>query len=159
MGFGSSKEKSSSKPKLYNYKDIMTPWAMQGQQQMMPSLMNQAEAGFQGYGFSPSEMTRRTRGLASGISEYAGGMKDQIRGQSAKLGQFGGVREGALDAIDAAKVMSFGQGLGDIQNQEHQQAQSNIDRALSFLTWNPPAMIGQKSQGQSSSFNFAGPSK
>ena len=141
MSFGTTTTKSDP----VTWRELMTPWQKTGMQQMAPMLTSDAMAGFQGYGFTPGERKRRKTGMMSGLSEMAGGMRGNVRDRTASLGQFGGVASGAMENIDAAKIMAMGQGLGGLQAQEEAAAKEKINRLLSFVTWNPPQ--GQRSEG------------
>lgn len=149
MGFGGGKSSQSSEP--VTWRNIMTPYQIQGMKEMSPLLTEAGVQGLQGFGLSESERNRQKSYLSGDLADYAGGMRRGITDRSATLGQRGGVVEGAHKNIDAAKIMSFGQGLRDIEDMNQQLAQQKIANLLSFVTWNPPT--AQKSEG--SSMNFA----
>ncbi len=143
--FGFGTQSSSSTP--VNYKSLMTPEQLRGIKTLGPGLINQALGAFQGYGLTPTEITRQEEGLSGRISDYAGSLRDSVLGGYATRGVEGGVKNSFIKNLDAAKLAAFSSGLRDIEAMNQNMMQQKIANALGFVTWNPPSSMQQKSSG------------
>jgi len=148
MSIGGGKSKSSSSSKPVTWKKLMMPAQISGINAMFPHLLSAGLRGFQGRGLSPEEETTYKEDLTGSLSEYAGGQKAGLQERAEALGQEGGAVEGAMNAIDASKIMGFGQGLRGIWDLGQRQKMANIQNLLSFLTWHPPVAQESKSKGR-----------
>ena len=110
--------------------------------------------GLAGFGLTPGERTKRKTQLSEEIAGYAGGMREGVLDRASKYGQRGGVVSGAMENIDASKIMAFVEGLRNISAANDAAAQQKVANALNFVTWAPPTSQRTESLGMSKSAPF-----
>lgn len=154
----SSQKQFSNSASEYGPTSTMLPGQMKAAEMAAPEFQRQGMEAFRGQGLSTSEQLRQKESLSTGVSDFAGGMRDTVSNRAAALGQRGGAVEGAMKNIDAAKVMGYASGLRDLESMNEQMKQQKISNLMSFISWQPAtaqrgASLSQ-SAGQSNSFGL-----
>lgn len=145
VSFGHSSQQSKSEP--VTWQKLLHPTQKAAVAAAGPLIEKYGMQGLQGFGISPEERSRQREMLSGNLADYAGGMREGVRMRAGELGQRGGVVEGGMKNIDAAKLMSYAEGLRSIEDMNQQLAQQKVANLLSFITWNPPVATQSSASG------------